>query len=176
MSNSNTPVARGGGGSNVSRTGQRSGGDLFQSVFGWDPFRGVLGQNAMPMGIDINRSEDGYNVEIPVPGFKPEEIELTIQDDMLMVSGKTERRQFTRSLVLPDEIDADNVNAHVENGLLCIHLARRPETRPRRIEVRAGGGTHDNTSERVSTISGTDTGTASAQMEGSQTGQSSANR
>jgi HSP20 family molecular chaperone IbpA len=161
--------------------GQRGGGDLFQSIFGWDPFRGMMGQNTMPMGIEINRSEDGYTVELPVPGFKPDEIELTVQEDTLMVSGKSERRQFTRSLVLPDEIDPDNVSAHVENGLLCIHLARRPETRPRRIQIRTGGETHEmsgtgTSAERVSTISGTDTGSASAQMEGSQTGQSSVNR
>jgi len=174
MSSSNTPVERSGGSSNVSRMGQRSGGDIFQSIFGWDPFRGMMGQSGFPMGMDVNRSEDGYTVEIPVPGFKPEEIEITLQDDMLMVSGKGERRQFTRSLVLPDEIDAENVNAHVENGLLCIHLSRRPETRPRRIEVRSGAGAHA-APERISTVSGTDTG-AATQMEGSQTGGSTANR
>lgn len=162
MSSSNTPVARSGGSSDVSRTGTRSGGDLFQNIFGWDPFRPVFSQSGFPTTIDVNRSEDGYNVEIPVPGFKPEEIEVTIQDDVLMVSGKGERRQFTRSLLLPDEIDPDNVSAHVEHGLLCIHLALRPETRPRRIEVRTGSGAHEGQSERISTVSGTDTGSPAA--------------
>ena len=168
MNSSNPPAERGGGSS------------LFQNVFGWDPFRGVMGQSGFSMGMDVNRSADGYNVEIPVPGFKPDEIEITLQDDMLMVSGKSERRQFTRSLVLPDEIDGENVSAHVENGLLCIHLAVRPETRPRRIEIRSGGATHDGTTsggsspERIRTVSGEESGTAAAQMEGSQPGESSA--
>jgi HSP20 family protein len=157
MSSTSTPVSRVSDGPNASRMGQRSRGDLFQTLFGLDPLRPFLAPSALPMGIDVNRSDDGYNVELPVPGFRPEDIEITIQEDVLVISGKNDRRQFTRSLVLPDEIDTSNVTAHVDNGLLCIHLANRPETRPRRIEVTAGS-THEAAEGRVPTVSGTEGG------------------
>ena len=51
-----------------------------------------------------------------------DEIEITLEDNVLTIAGKSERRQFTRSLLLPDEIDGENVGAHVEHGLLTLTL------------------------------------------------------
>jgi HSP20 family molecular chaperone IbpA len=87
--------------------------------------------------LDISRTENGYVVEIVVAGFKPEQIEITYKDNALSVSGKNERRTFTRSLMLPEEIDADNIEAHVEHGLLTLTLRRRPEVEPKRIQISA---------------------------------------
>ncbi len=74
-------------------------------------------------GLDISRTADGYVVEIPVAGFKPEQIDITYKDNVLSVSGTNERRTFTRSLMLPDEIDSDDVDAHVA------------EAEPKRIQI-----------------------------------------
>jgi len=115
----------------------------FAEMFGVDPrdlFRNFysplsLGATAAQGGLDISRTENGYVVEIPVPGYKPQQIEITYKDNVLSVSGKSERRNFTRSLVLPDEIDPDHVAAHVEDGLLTLTLNRRPEAEPKRIQI-----------------------------------------
>ncbi|GAC1310400.1 MAG: Hsp20/alpha crystallin family protein [Vulcanimicrobiaceae bacterium] len=88
-------------------------------------------------GLDISRTENGYVVEIPVAGFKPDEIDVTFKDDVLSISGKSDRRAFTRSLMLPDEIDPDRVEARVEYGMLTLTLERRPDVKPKRIEVKA---------------------------------------
>jgi HSP20 family molecular chaperone IbpA len=87
--------------------------------------------------LEISRTENGYSVEIVVAGFKPEQIDITYKENVLSVSGKNERRSFTRSLMLPDEIDPDNIEAHVEHGLLTLTLRRRPEVEPKRIQVSA---------------------------------------
>lgn len=121
------------------------------------PFRAMfpgMSNLGSSIAMDISRTDDGYNVEIPVPGFRPDDIEVSFENDTLMVSGKTERRSFTRVLELPDDVDPDNISGHVENGLLCLHLNRRAEARRRRIEVTAGEGDHDQTSRTVPTMRG----------------------
>jgi HSP20 family protein len=70
-----------------------------------------------------------------VPGFKPEDIEVTIEDRVLSIVGKSGAKQFTRTLVLHDEIDAENVGATVEHGMLTLALHVHPKAQPRKIAV-----------------------------------------
>jgi HSP20 family protein len=90
------------------------------------------------LGIDVNRGETGYSVEIPVAGFKPEEIDVTLDQQVLTVTGRAERRQFTRSLMLSDEIDPEAVTAKVENGMLYLTLNFHPKAQPKKIAVSSG--------------------------------------
>jgi HSP20 family protein len=105
--------------------------DLFRNFY--SPL--ALDATAAQGGLDITRTENGYVVEIPVAGYKPDQVDVTYKDNVISVSGKSERRTFTRSLVVPDEIDQDNIQAHVEHGLLTLSLNRRPETEPKRINI-----------------------------------------
>ena len=117
---------------------QRRPGGFFSDLLGFDPLRGAFpsfSNGSAAFGVDVSRSEGGYTVEIPVAGFRPDQIEVTFQEDTLIVSGKSERRNFTRQLVLPEEIDPDSISAHVDHGMLTLNLSRRPETQPRRIQV-----------------------------------------
>lgn len=54
---------------------------------------------------------------------------------MLTISGRTDRRNFTRALLIPDEIDADTIGAKVENGMLTVTLNVHPKAQPRKINV-----------------------------------------
>jgi HSP20 family protein len=105
--------------------------DLFRNFYSPFALNGAMELG----GLDISRTETGYVVEIPVPGYKPTDIEITFKDEVLSISGKSERRTFTRSLVLPDEIDPENVQARVEHGLLTLNLSRRPEAEPKHIKI-----------------------------------------
>jgi HSP20 family molecular chaperone IbpA len=105
--------------------------DLFSNFY--SPY--ALGATGGQGGLDIARTENGFVVEIAVPGYKPDQIDITYKDNVLSISGKSERRTFTRSLVLPDDIDPDHVKAHVEHGLLTLTLNRRPEAEPKRIQI-----------------------------------------
>ncbi len=70
--------------------------------FGVDPFdlfRNFYSPQSLDMGlaqggIDITRNESGYAVEVPVAGYKPDEIQVTMQDAVLSVSGKSDRRKL----------------------------------------------------------------------------------
>jgi HSP20 family protein len=101
----------------------------------FDPFRTVASGG---FGFDINKTENGYTVELPVAGFAPENIDVTLEDRVLTINGKTERRSFTRALLIPEEIDAETIGAKVEHGLLAITLNVHPKAQPRKINVTVG--------------------------------------
>jgi molecular chaperone IbpA len=91
--------------------------------------------------------EDGYRISLAVPGFAMDELEITQQPNMLVVSGKKPAENedylhrgipsgsFTQSFELADYVDV--VDARLSDGLLSIELKRDvPEAmKPRRIEI-----------------------------------------
>ncbi len=108
----------------------------FADLWGGDPFRTFLAPMTGFAGIEVMRTETGYAVEIPVAGFKPGDIEVTLEDGVLTVTGKNEKRSFTRSLTVPEDVDADGIEANVEHGLLNLALTLLPKAQPKRIEVK----------------------------------------
>lgn len=100
--------------------------------------------------VPVEMTHDGKNVIVraSVAGFKPDEIEISIKDNVLMVSGKTEREEkrqdektfysewksnrFSRSLTLPQDVDADRTKAKLTDGVLEIvapKIAQREGTK-----------------------------------------------
>ena len=94
------------------------------------PFQGYA-----PNDFDIERTENGFTIEIPVAGYAPGQIEVTFEEHVLNIVGKNDRRSFTRSLMLPEEVDADGITAKVEHGLLTLTLPFVPKTQPKQIKV-----------------------------------------
>lgn len=119
-----------------------------ESLWGWEPFRNFLPGNMSNLyGIDVSRTQDGYDVELPVPGFRPEDVDVTYQDGMITVTGRNERRSLTRTLSVPEDIDEERIEANVEHGILTISLRQLPERQPRRISIR-GSTAPESTTRR----------------------------
>lgn len=91
--------------------------------------------------MNVLESEDGYNIEMAVPGVKKENLDVTVNSDGNLVvkldnSGQQKeekvrylRREFLpsafeRALILPDDIDKNGISARVENGVLTIELPK----------------------------------------------------
>jgi HSP20 family protein len=110
----------------------------FADWLGWDPFRNFFSNVSLGPAVEVARTESGYSVEIPVPGYKPEEIDVTLDDHVLTIAGKSEKRQFTRSLLLPEEIDPETISARVEHGMLYLTLNFHPKAQPKKISVQVG--------------------------------------
>lgn len=108
----------------------------FADAWGFDPFRNFFSSLSQYSGMEVTRSDSGYQVEIPVAGYRPEEVDITLENGVLTVSGKSEKRSFTRSLILPEEIDADNIEAKVENGMLTLQLNLLPKAQPKKISIK----------------------------------------
>jgi molecular chaperone IbpA len=113
-----------------------------------DSLRGASEQNYPPYNIE-RTGEDSYKVTLAVAGFRPEEISVGVEHNVLTVEGrKVEKneqhylyqgisgRAFRRQFNLADYVEA--TGATLENGLLQIHLVREiPEAmKPRRIEIK----------------------------------------
>ncbi len=108
----------------------------FADLLGFDPFRGIAGGGFTRFAAyDVNRTETGYTVELPVAGFSPEQVDVTLEERVLSIVGKNEQRSFTRSLVIPDDVNVDGIEAKVENGLLTLTLPFHPKAQPKKIAV-----------------------------------------
>ncbi len=102
--------------------------------------------------MDISETADAYIVRAEVPGVKPEDLEVTVQDKLLTIRGKREGfaeqkgetyhlverayGEFTRSLLLPTDVKTEAIEASYKNGVLEVRLPKSEESKPRRIEVK----------------------------------------
>jgi HSP20 family protein len=105
-----------------------------QGLFGFDPFDRIMRAN-WEFGFDVARNDHGYEVEVPVPGFNAGNVEVTLKDGIISINGKNDRRNFSRSFTVPEDVDPDRIQAKVVDGMLTIALERLPEAQPKRIAV-----------------------------------------
>lgn len=106
----------------------------WNTLMGFDPFQYLRTSNGFEY--DVTRTEFGYGVEVPVPGYTSNQIEVMVKDGVLTIAGKSERRSFSRSLTIPEDVEVDSIDAKVENGMLQLSLRRHPEAQPRKIDVK----------------------------------------
>ncbi|HUT25987.1 MAG TPA: Hsp20/alpha crystallin family protein [Sumerlaeia bacterium] len=101
--------------------------------------------------IDIEETGDAWTVRADLPGIPPEDIKISVHDGRLILKGErkrseerkeggvrwTERCQgsFSRTIALPSEVNAEEVTAKYNHGVLEVHCPLKPESRPRGIEV-----------------------------------------
>ena len=101
--------------------------------------------------VDIKEEDKQYVVTADIPGVDPKDIEVTMQGGVLTIRGerKSEKEDkkkdyrlmecsygsFERSFRLPDDADADKVNAKGRNGVLTITIARKPGAGPKTIKI-----------------------------------------
>ena len=106
-----------------------------------------------PYGVDIREDADHIYVDAELPGFKKEEVDITLENQTLTISAErngerkngsqggdwllNERRyaRFLRSFTLPPTVDESKVDAKLADGVLTITLNKREETKPRKITV-----------------------------------------
>lgn len=103
--------------------------------------------------VNIWQGADAAAITAELPGVAPEDIDLTVKDNLLTVSGirkapdlddkavwhQRERAfgKFSRTVQLPYRVDPDKIAARFENGVLQVVLPRPEEDKPRRITVQA---------------------------------------
>lgn len=101
--------------------------------------------------VNICDSENDLRLSFELPGVNKDEIKVTVQDNVLSVSGERKiasseqdgdwvRNEissgtFCRSFTLPDTVDTDSISADYSSGMLEVKLAKREEVKPKEIEV-----------------------------------------
>jgi len=106
--------------------------------------------------LDLSETEDAFVVEAALPGLKPEDVQVTFENNVLTIKGevrqeaedkkrnyhRVERRYgaFQRSIGLPSTVRADAIQASLTNGVLRLDIPKAEEVKPRRISVNVGSG------------------------------------
>ncbi len=122
-------------------------GDFFPKGFA-DPF---LGTYAGDLRVNIAEEPDKFVMTASVPGWAEKDLDVEIKDGVLTLKGHAEedkkeekanyrmrefvRRSFERSFRLGEQIDAEKVNAKLENGILQVVLPKREEAKPKSVKV-----------------------------------------
>jgi HSP20 family protein len=135
---------------------------LFTRMGGGD----VAERQAWMPSVDVIETPDSIRLKAELAGVGPDDIKLEVDDNVLTLSGerrfeeevhedryyRIERRygSFTRSIALPQNVEAEKIEASFENGVLEVTVPKVPEAKPKRISVNVKDG-GSRTLEGVST-------------------------
>jgi HSP20 family protein len=126
-------------------------GQLMQGFFGDLPTLAGVDQPPIwvPLG-DIEEIDDAFIIELDLPGVRPEDIDLELRENQLRIFGEIKEKERTGILrrktrqvgrfeyvvTLPSEVDPDQVDATLSDGVLSIRVGKASSGRPRHIPVR----------------------------------------
>jgi HSP20 family protein len=133
-------------------------GDLFQSFFS-PSFPGSSTGATMP-SLDLVETAEGYQVDVDVPGFTMDQINVQFLDNVLTLSGEhaekvtndkadgkkcdesgrchiveRTRGSFSRSIKFPTPVDSANVKASLKNGVLTVSIPKGAAARTQKIKI-----------------------------------------
>ena len=115
--------------------------------------RSFMRETTLP-SVNIKDNHKSFDLELAVPGYKKEDLNVNVKDNVLTISSEKKheseeekkgftRREFsyssfTRSFVLPDNVDAESIKAHYHDGLLKLTIAKTkelPESKGKEIKI-----------------------------------------
>jgi len=125
----------------------------------WDPFRDLvrgwdedLVSGDFIPAVDIYQDKDNVIVEMDAPGIDPDKIDISVEHDVLTVSGTREEKKevkkedfyrkeirsgsFARSVILPMQVKGDQAEADFKKGILKVVLPKADEVKPKKIAVK----------------------------------------
>jgi HSP20 family protein len=124
--------------------------ELFDSAFQLAGSAPGLSSGWAP-ALDVYEDADNVTVQVELAGMKKDDFDISLQDDILTVSGErkseTEKREgesfrserifgsFSRSVTLPAPVKSDAVTASYQDGILTVTLPKAEEAKPRKIQV-----------------------------------------
>jgi len=101
--------------------------------------------------VDIEEQDDAYVIEAEVPGVKKDDVNIELISNELMVTGEIKEREregilrkrtrrigrFEYRVRLPEQVDADNVEASLKDGVLSVRVPKREQAERRTIQVKS---------------------------------------
>ena len=115
-------------------------------------FEDIPGQRVGGPRVDVKEEAGRYLLEAELPGINEKDVDVKVEDNLLTISsaGKEEKSEekgrylirerrstsFSRSFVLPGDVDAEKINGTFADGVLSLSLEKRPEAKPREIKIK----------------------------------------
>ena len=146
------------------------------SIIRWDPFaeftglsrsldrtfwgfgHGHVRQYDLTFPVNVSETEDQVTVKAVLPGVRPEDVEISVNDGILMIKGESKfeakaegenyyRQEirygsFSRSVPLPSRVNHEQADAEFKDGVLTVTLPKAEEVRPKQIKIRSGAETN----------------------------------
>ena len=114
---------------------------LFNQAWSEMPLRPAV--NASPsVPFQVRSSEDGWTVDVPLPGIDPKDVRLEAAGNTLTIRAEAPRdgqdapvARYEQSLTVPQFVDLDKLSATHRHGLLRLTLPIKDSVKPRRIEI-----------------------------------------
>jgi HSP20 family molecular chaperone IbpA len=112
---------------------------------------GSEGSATLRPSVNIFENAEGITLEADMPGVSRDRLQIQVDKDSLNIEGEVQFRmpegmealyadvratRYSRSFALSRELDTDNIDASLKDGVLTLHIPKRAEVRPRKIEVR----------------------------------------
>jgi HSP20 family protein len=128
---------------------------LLDTAFAPSAWGGWNGAGAAGFGADVYETDTGYTIQCVLPGLDPQNVAVTVQDNVLTISGERARRgpegarpvfqeigygAFRRQFMLPAPVEAGRAEATYEGGLLNVTLPKAESARPKTIQVHGKSG------------------------------------
>ena len=104
--------------------------------------------------VDIVEGKDKIQLKVELPGFKEDQVNLTVEDGLLTIRGERKFNResneqnyhriersygtFVRSFTLPNSVEQNRIQATFSDGILNIGMPKREETKPKQIPIKAG--------------------------------------
>lgn len=156
--------------------------DRIFSRMGQGQGQGGGGEMAWMPKIDVKRAGDDVVVRAELPGMRPEDVDVELQDNILTISGERKQEEqrenegwliqesnygsFERSLSIPEGVDAGAISANFDNGVLEVRVPQAfKQMEPQRTRIQIGGQTQMQMGEAQGQQQG------QKQMGGQQQGQ-----
>jgi HSP20 family protein len=125
--------------------------DLFDNVFQAWPFERT-GGSTFP-ALNIWEDAESFHAEADLPGVDPKDVDIQVEGNVLTLRGEKKNETedqgknyhfvervygtFQRTVQLPSNVDPEKVAASYKNGVLTVTIAKKPEAKSRKIEIRS---------------------------------------
>ena len=112
-----------------------------------------LGESEGQLTIDVYQTPNEIVIKSTIAGVSPEDIDITMTNDMITIKGNRRKDEeikeedyyyqecywgpFSRSIILPVDVESDNADASMKNGILTIRLPKIERVKTKRIEIKA---------------------------------------
>lgn len=114
---------------------------IFDDFFTNDLNFGFNERTSLPK-VNVLEEKDSFKIEFAVPGFEKEDFKVELNKDLLTISANKSKEEkeekdkrysfrefsyssFTRSFVLPEDVDTDSIDAEYKNGILNLNLKKK---------------------------------------------------
>lgn len=86
--------------------------------------------------LDLEETPESYILTLELPGFKQEHLSVELNKQTLSIRAEKGERSYEQSVIIPDGVDADKIEAKLEDGILSLILGKQQVAKPRKIAIK----------------------------------------